>query len=51
LDGIRIEDFEEDIGHMNYVNDFMIDGIIGMDLLQKLKANINIEEWVLTCRL
>jgi predicted aspartyl protease len=50
LNGIRIEGFEVDIGHMNYGNDFMIDGIIGMDLLQRLKANINIEELILTCK-
>jgi len=51
LGDIRIEGFEVDIGHMNYGNDLMIDGIIGMDLLQRLKANINLEELILTCKL
>lgn len=32
------------------VDSFEIDGIIGMDLLQRLKANINVEEMILTCK-
>lgn len=51
LNGIRVEHFEVDIGHMNYGDDFPIDGIVGMDLLTRLNAKINIEEMTLTCKL
>jgi hypothetical protein len=47
---MRVEEFEVDIGHMNYGKDFQIDGIIGMDLLQRLKAKIDIEEMIFTCK-
>lgn len=50
VNGIRVNKFEVDIGHMNY-GDFQIDGIIGMDLLQRLKAKIDTEEMILTCKL
>lgn len=47
VDAIRIgfmhtEDFALEIGAMNY--GFDLDGIIGLDLLQQLKAIINIDE-------
>ncbi|QQK80741.1 clan AA aspartic protease [Salicibibacter cibi] len=39
---MKTEDFELGIGAMNY--GFNLDGIIGLDLLQRLKAIINIDE-------
>ena len=50
LNKFRVEHVEVDIGHMNYGNSFEIDGIIGMDLLRRLKANVNVEEMILTCK-
>ncbi|WP_205207713.1 retropepsin-like aspartic protease [Bacillus sp. P14.5] len=50
VDSVRIgdmhtEDFALEIGAMNY--GFDLDGIIGLDLLQQLKAIINIDELTL----
>jgi predicted aspartyl protease len=42
---IRTNEFELEIGAMNYGLD--IDGIIGLDLLQKMKALINIDKLTL----
>lgn len=45
---MQIKDFEVEIGAMDY--DFNLDGIIGLDLLQQLKAIINIDELILTTK-
>ena len=50
VDSVKIGDiqatkFALEIGAMNY--GFELDGIIGMDLLQKIKAIINIDELIL----
>ncbi len=42
---MKTEDFSLEIGAMNY--GFDLDGIIGLDLLQQLKAVINIDELTL----
>ncbi|WP_176447634.1 retropepsin-like aspartic protease [Lentibacillus sp. CBA3610] len=42
---MRTEDFALEIGAMNY--GFNLEGIIGLDLLQRLKAIINIDELIL----
>lgn len=49
--GLKIEKFMVDIGRMNYGSNFDIDGIIGMDLLERTKASIDIEEMTITCKL
>lgn len=45
---MQIKDFEVEIGAMDY--DFNLDGIIGLDLLQQLKAIINLDELILTTK-
>ncbi|HHW38017.1 MAG TPA: hypothetical protein GXX18_12360 [Bacillales bacterium] len=45
LGDMKTEDFFLEIGAMNY--GFDLDGIIGLDLLQQLKAVINIDELTL----
>jgi hypothetical protein len=42
---MKTEDFALEIGAMNY--GFDLDGIIGLDLLQKMKAVINIDKLTL----
>ncbi|WP_051302557.1 retropepsin-like aspartic protease [Salibacterium aidingense] len=42
IGSMQTEDFAIEIGAMNY--GFDLDGIIGLDLLQQLKAVINIDE-------
>ncbi|MCD9021997.1 retropepsin-like aspartic protease [Cohnella silvisoli] len=46
--GFKIENFQVDIGTMNYgIN---IDGIIGMDFLLKAKGIIDLNELILICK-
>ncbi|MEC0204847.1 retropepsin-like aspartic protease [Paenibacillus lautus] len=47
VNGFKIENFQVDIGTMNYgIN---IDGIIGMDFLLKAKGIIDLNELILIC--
>ncbi|WP_217595556.1 retropepsin-like aspartic protease [Cohnella sp. GbtcB17] len=48
VNGYKIEDFQVDIGTMNYgIN---IDGIIGMDFLLKARGVIDLNELILICK-
>ena len=52
IDSVKIGDMEAkkfpiEIGAMNY--GFELDGIIGLDLLQQIKAIINIDKLTLKC--
>lgn len=48
VSGFRIENFQVDIGTMNYgIN---IDGIIGMDFLLQAKGIIDLNELILICK-
>ncbi len=45
VNGIKIENFQVDIGVMNYGIEF--DGIVGMDFLLKIKGIIDLDEMVM----
>ncbi|TMV50680.1 hypothetical protein FE783_08280 [Paenibacillus mesophilus] len=48
VNGFRIENFQVDIGTMNYgIN---IDGIVGMDFLLRAKGIIDLNELILICK-
>ncbi|MBD2870360.1 retropepsin-like aspartic protease [Paenibacillus arenilitoris] len=48
VNGFRIQNFQVDIGTMNYgIN---IDGIIGMDFLLRAKGIIDLNDLILTCK-
>jgi predicted aspartyl protease len=48
VSGFRIENFQVDIGTMNYgIN---IDGIVGMDFLLQAKGIIDLNELILICK-
>jgi predicted aspartyl protease len=48
INGFRIENFQVDIGTMNYGID--IDGIIGMDFLLRARGIIDLNDLILTCK-
>jgi hypothetical protein len=48
ISGFRLENFQVDIGTMNY--GIEIDGIIGMDFLIKAKGIIDLNELILICK-
>ncbi|MEK3724013.1 retropepsin-like aspartic protease [Paenibacillus sp. FSL H8-0034] len=48
INGFKVENFQVDIGTMNY--GIEIDGIIGMDFLLKAKGIIDLNELILICK-
>jgi predicted aspartyl protease len=48
LGDLRIDNFETDIGPMDY--GFKIDGIIGMDFLLRVKADLNLDDLEIRCK-
>lgn len=48
VNGFRLENFQVDIGTMNYGID--IDGILGMDFLLRAKGIIDLNELILSCK-
>lgn len=49
IDDIKIENAQVDIGIMDY--GFDIDGIMGMDLLLRMKSLIDLDKMEITCKL